>query len=103
MKTAENYLQRAWSDSIDSISITDVQKAISEIREMDEEHGAFWVGICDEEEYILEADKNLNLIGVFGTESDEQFKFKAKSWEEVEELFNLFLDGRLEAVKSRMH
>ena len=102
MNTAENYLQRAWSDSIESISIDEVKKAISEVQEIDDEHGAFWVGIWDEEEYILEADKNLNLIGVFGTESGEQVKFKAKNWKEVEELFELFLDGQLETVKSRM-
>ncbi|GAB3173535.1 hypothetical protein [Telluribacter humicola] len=95
-------LQRAWSDSIESISIEDVMEAISEIQEVDDEHGAFWVGIFEEDEYVLEVDKNLNLVGEFGSESDEQIEFKAESWEEVEKLYRLFLDGHIEAVKKIM-
>ncbi|GAB3167645.1 hypothetical protein [Telluribacter humicola] len=102
MNTEENYLHKTWSDSIESISIDDVREAISEVQEIEGEHVAFWVGIFDEDEFILEADKDLNLTGVFGTELDEQIKFKAKSWEEVEELFTLFLDGEIEDVRTRL-
>lgn len=102
MNTEENYLQRAWSDIIESISIDDVKEAISEVQEVDDEQGAFWVGIFDEDEYVLEVDKNLNLIGEFGSDSDEQIEYTARSWEEVEELYTLFLAGQIEAVKKRM-
>ena len=81
------YLQRAWSDSEDDISIKDVLIAIAETKEMDDEHGAFWVG-TDEEEYILETDKSLKMICVINGES---LNYQAKNWEEVEKLYDLLL------------
>ncbi len=47
-----SYLQRAWSDNIENISLEDVKTAIQEIIHMDDEHSAFWVGIGDNEEYV---------------------------------------------------
>lgn len=102
MNTEENYIQKAWGDSEDYITIDDVKVAIAEIQEMDDEHGAFWVGIFDEDEFVLEVDKGLNLIGAFDSDSEEQLNYKAKNWEEVESLYSLFLDGNLEAVKKIM-
>ncbi|MEZ2338706.1 hypothetical protein AB6735_23860 [Mucilaginibacter sp. RCC_168] len=83
----KKYLQRAWSDSEDDISIKDVRIAIAETKEMDDEHGAFWVG-TEEEEYILETDKALKMICVI---NGEQLNYQAKNWAEVEKLYDLLL------------
>ena len=50
----ENYLQCAWSDATDNIGIDEVKNAITELQEIDDEHGAFWVYILQEEETLLE-------------------------------------------------
>ena len=83
----KKYLQRAWSDSEDDISMKDVLLAISETREMDDEHGAFWVG-TEEEECILETDKSLKMICVI---EGSQLFYQAKDWEEVGRLYELLL------------
>ena len=73
----ENYLQRAWSDVQENVAIDDIKDAIVEIQEMDDEHGVFWVSIGDEEEAILEVDKDINMIATIndGTENPISKKF----------------------------
>src|SRR5918911_1473157 len=81
------YLQRAWSDYEDDIDMEDVRKAIIEIQSMNDEHGAFWVG-TEEEAYVLEADKSLKMICIV---NDQEIKYQAKSWKEVEDIYELLL------------
>ena len=52
-------------DSVDYVALQDVKKAIVDIQEMDDEHGAFWVSIVDEDETVLETHKDLMVIGAF--------------------------------------
>ena len=82
------YLQRAWSDSEDDISMDNVLTAIAETRDMDDEHGAFWVG-TEEEECILETDKSLKMICVI---DGNELYYQAKSWDEVIKLYELLLN-----------
>ncbi len=102
MDFKETYLQRAWSDSIDGVTIEDVRIAINEVQKMDDEHGAFWVGIVDEDEFILEVSKDLRLIAILDRESEEEIHFKAKDWAEVEGLYNLFLNEKFDELKAKM-
>lgn len=102
MEFKETYLQRAWSDSIESVTMDDVKLAIVEIQKQDAEHGTFWVGIVDDDEFILEVQKDLSLMGILDRESQEEFHSKAKDWKEVEGLFELFLGEKFEEVKKRM-
>ncbi|WP_114936561.1 hypothetical protein [Mucilaginibacter endophyticus] len=81
------YLQRAWSDYEDDIDMEDVRKAIAQIQSMDGEHGAFWVG-TEEEDYVLEIDKSLKMICIV---NDQGIKYQAKSWKEVEDIYELLL------------
>jgi hypothetical protein len=90
------YLQRAWSDHITDITIADIDTVIIETQEMDDEHGAFWVGVNDEE-YILETDKFLDMVLIV---DDEETRFKAKNWEEVRYFYELLLAGRYEILVS---
>ena len=96
----ENYLQRAWSDGVDNIDIREVDKAIQEVQQMDDEHGAFWVGLLKEDEIVLEVSKDLSIVGIFNGDLGGEIKSKAKDWQEVRLMYKHFLDDDLEAVKS---
>jgi ADP-heptose:LPS heptosyltransferase len=92
------YLQTAWGESFDDVTIDDVRTAITKIQEMDEEHSAFWVGMGDEEN-ILEVSKDLNIIVVLAKDREKQLKTQFKSWKEIEALYESFLMERYDLVK----
>ncbi|NEU08634.1 hypothetical protein GZH53_09955 [Flavihumibacter sp. R14] len=96
------YLQKAWSDPLDNVSINDVKTAIHEIKDMDEEHGAFWVGVIYEDENILETHKDLSVMAVFSDEPEVQFRKQADNWTQIEDLYSMFLKGELEALKTAL-
>jgi hypothetical protein len=98
----ETYLQKAWSDPLNNVTIDDLKTAIEEIQQMDEEHGAFWVGVIYEEQNVLETSKNLNVIAVFSDHPEVQFKKQADNWTQIENLYSMFLKGDLEAVKTAL-
>ena len=98
----ETYLQTAWGDQWDNVDMDIVRKAIKGTREMDDEHGAFWVGLVKDEENVLEVHKDLGLFGVFEAEPGVQFKGRAKDWDEVEALFQVLLSDKMEILKSRL-
>ena len=104
MIVEENYIQKARGDSADNISISDIRIAISELPTLDDEHGAFWVGIFGPEinEVILEVHKDLTLIGNFDGTKESELKLVAKTWTEVEYLFELLLQGELTELKNRL-
>lgn len=93
-----SYLQRAWSDYIENISIDNVKTAIQETIQMDDEHGAFWVGIGDNEECVLETHKNLMVIGIF--EQGPEIKKQFNNWQEIENLYEILLGGDFDTVKA---
>ena len=92
----ENYLQRAWSDSEDNITLDDIILAIDELKEMDDENDAIWVSVIGDDENIVEVRKNLTLIIDF--EDDELIESKANSWDEVIELYKLLLNKEFDQI-----
>jgi hypothetical protein len=66
--------RRGWGDQWDNVDMNIVRAAIKGIKEMDHEHGAFWVGLMREEENVLEVHKDLELFGVFEEEPGIQYK-----------------------------
>jgi len=95
------YLEKAWGDSIDDATIDDVEIAIDEAQQMDEEHGAFWAE-SDDGANTLEVDKDLNLIGVFQGDQETQYKLKCKDWQDVKTLCELFLGERYDLVRNAL-
>lgn len=94
------YLQTAWGDTIEHpVNIIDVKNAIAQFQEVDNEHGAFWVGIVRNSEYILEASKDRSVIAVI---DDEEFRVALATWEEITTLYELFLAMRFEEMKMLM-
>lgn len=100
MMTTETYLQKAWGEGLDSVTIEDVRQAISETIEMDDEHGAFWVGIVEDEEIILEAQKDLFITLIY--EDNLAIKAKLTDWTEIEEVYKLFLEKDFNRVKTTL-
>lgn len=82
--------------------MSDVKEAIQAVQNMDDEHGAFWVGIVNGEETVLEVSKDLRLVAVFDGDEFNALEKKATSWEEVEKLYALFLNGDMDALRSWM-
>lgn len=83
------YLQAAWGDSLDHPTYSDVLTFIEKLKESDEEHGAFWVGMADD--FTLEVHQDLTVILV--DSSDQETRSKARNWDEVSTYFNQFFAG----------
>lgn len=96
----ESYLEKAWGDSVDNVTIDHVRQAILETQKMDDEHGAFWVSLFINEENVLETHKDLEVIGIFETEPEKQYKAKFDNWTEIENLYKIFLSVDFEKVKT---
>jgi hypothetical protein len=62
---AENYLQYAGGHQKENIDEADIVKAITDLQLMDDEHGAFWVSVITNDEYVIEVNKNLSLSVFF--------------------------------------
>ena len=97
----ENYLQRAWSNSEDNITLDDIILAIDELKEMDDENDAIWVSVIGDDENIVEVRKNLTLIIDF--EDDELIESKANSWDEVIELYKLLLEKDFDQIIEKIN
>jgi len=69
---------------------------------MDDEHGSFWVGIVEEDELILEVQKDLTLIAILDADSAKEVRLKARDWKEVEAFYDLFLQEKFEELKNKM-
>ena len=104
MIVEENYIQKAGGDSVENVNISDIRKAILELPKMDDEHGAFWVGVFGPEidEVILEVHKDLTLICNFDGTRESELKIVAENWIEVESNYELLLKGDLTELKKRM-
>ena len=98
----ENYLQRAWSDATDNVGILEVQEAIAELKEMDDEHDAFWVADVADDETILEVDKHMNIILVSSSRPENALKRQLKTWEEVLTFYELLLNQEFELLQLKM-
>lgn len=100
MENKETYLQKAWGDNLENVTIEDVQKAIAETKKMDDAHGAFWVGIVEETEVVLETHKDLTVIGSFVDDPDMGIRARFETWKEIEELYKIFLAEDFDGVKT---
>ncbi|MCF0058951.1 hypothetical protein [Dyadobacter sp. CY356] len=103
MSIPEIYLQTAWGDSIDDVDMEDIHDVIEETLEMDDENGRFWVGIfVGDNEVVLESRKNMTVLGIFNESEEEEIEAQFDSWEEIEDLYKLFLTKDFVQVASIM-
>lgn len=106
MNVVESYLEKGWGDSVDNPKLADIEIAIKEIQKMDDEHGAFWIGVYgdDNKEGVLEADKNLRLTLILDPENCKPETFNQKTshvenWEEILKQFKLLLRGEVDKIE----
>ena len=95
-----SYIQYAGGYQKDSINESDIKKAIKDIQEMDDEHGAFWVSIITDEENVIEVNKDLLLSVIF---DGEETKYQVNNWDEVEEFYSLLLHEKFEEIKQKIN
>ncbi len=95
----ENYIQYARGYQKDNIDLSDIKKAIKDVQQADDEHGAFWVSVIIENENVIETNKDLSLSIIL---DEEQMKFQATNWTEIEELFILLLDEKFIDIKNKI-
>ncbi len=101
MKIEGSYIQYAAGYDKDDITNADINKALSDLVTMDDEHGGFWIGVygVETDEFVLELHKNLTLFGNFG--EDENYKIILKNIESSKEYFNLLLSGMIDELKEK--
>jgi hypothetical protein len=93
----EFYFENPWGDSKENVSLQYVKFAIAGLKEMDEEHGAFWIG--DEEgAATLEIHKSLKIFVLIEDEGYENSTFLDNE-KEAEQLFQLFFENKLREIR----
>ncbi|KAA5533553.1 hypothetical protein F0919_13515 [Taibaiella lutea] len=95
------WIEKGWGDSVEDAIFDDIKTAIAETIQMDDEHGAFWVGHM-EKEFVLEINKTLDLLFVYGENQDEQIHTKLDNWDEVKHFFRLYFDNEFERLKNEI-
>ena len=97
----ENYIQYLEGYNKDNITFSDIEKAIIEINETDDEHSVFWVSVISDDDFenVIEASKSLDLIITFDEVST---KYKAKNWNRVKELYELLLEKKFDLIKAQI-
>ena len=95
-------METSWGNQWDNVDMQIVRAATKGIKGMDDEHGAFWVGIIKEQENVLEVYKDLRLLGIFEDEPGIQYSRHARDWGEVEVLFYTLMSDQIEVLKSQL-
>jgi len=95
----ENYIQYLSGYQKDNIDEADIEKGITDIQLMDDEHGAFWVSVITDDEKVIEVNKDLSLSVIF---DGQETKYQASNWKEVAELYKLLLHEKFEEIVSRV-
>ena len=71
----ENYIQYAGGYQKNNIDEADIQKAITDIQLMDDEHGSFWVSVITDDENVIEVNRDLSLSLIF---QGQETRYQAK-------------------------
>ena len=95
----ENYIQYVSGYQKDNIDETDIEKAITDIQLMDDEHGTFWVSVITDDENVIEVNKDLSLSVIF---DGQETRYNASNWKEVAELYKLLLQEKFEEIILRV-
>ena len=100
MKVIECFLEKAWGASINNPTINDVKSDVIEVKNMDDEHGAFWVGVFGEndEEIVFEVDKKLQTTLLLNPNSYDEITKVVESWDTVIENFENLLNGDIDRI-----
>jgi len=93
---SDSYIQYAAGYNKDVVTIEDIDKAIKDVQEMDDEHGAFWISVLEEndEEYIIEVSKELKISVIYGEKIG--IHYKSQNWDETRNILKLHIDRKFD-------
>ncbi|WCO03551.1 hypothetical protein [Psychroserpens ponticola] len=96
---SDSYIQYAGGYNKEDVNANDITKALEDIKKMDEEHGAFWISMLNENdlEMIIEVNKDLNLSLIFG---EEEFRYQSQGFEETKSILELHINKEFDKIKS---
>ena len=97
----ESYIQYLAGYSKGNIDMQDIKMALADLQGMDDEHGAFWVSVIKAEENVLEAHKDLSVVGVF-EDNAKQFVKQCTNLQEIEQLYSLLLNEEFVELKKQL-
>jgi len=95
---SDSYIQYAAGYDKENVTIKDIDKAIKDVQEMDEEHGAFWISILmdNDEEYVIEVNKRQKVSVMYGEKIDIQYD--SQDWNEVKHILKLHIDKKFDDI-----
>ena len=97
---SDSYIQYLAGYDKENVTAEDIDKAIKDIQEMDDEHGAFWISILEknDEEYVIEVNKRLKVSVMYGEKIDIQYK--SQGWDEIKHILKLHIDRKFDEIIS---
>ena len=95
---SDSYIQYAAGYNKENVTLKDIDLAIKDVQEMDEEHGAFWISMLEEndEEYVIEVNKGLKISVMFGEKLD--FQYNSRNWDEIKDILKLHIDRKFDDI-----
>lgn len=102
IKIEGSYIEYVAGYDKENITLSDLEKALTDLPQMDDEHGAFSIGVhgSNTDEFILELHKGLTLFWNFGEE--ENYKIKLNNLDSAKIYFILLLEGRIDELKKEL-
>lgn len=95
---SDSYIQYAGGYNKENVNSEDIDKALEDLQEMDEEHGSFWISmLTEDQERVLVVNKDLNLIIING---EEEFPYQAKNFKDVKSILQLHIEKEFDKIKS---
>jgi hypothetical protein len=104
MEIVGSYIQYAEGYNKDNINKDDVLQAIENLKDSDDEHDGFWVGVYgkDTEEIVLETNKWFEVFFHLNDEKDTFYTTRLKGYEEIKTLYELLIDGKIQEIENKM-
>ena len=95
---SDSYIQYAAGYDKENVTIEDIDKAIKDVKEMDEEHEAFWISILmdNDEEYVIEVNKRRKVSVMYGEKIDIQYE--SQDWNEVNHILKLHIEKKFDDI-----
>lgn len=95
---SSSYIQYASGYNKEDVNSDDIIRALDEIKKMDSEHEVFWVSMFNEEneEMIIEVNKDLNLSLIFG---EDRFQYQSQNFEEIKSILELHIIKEFDKIK----
>ncbi|MCT4646857.1 MAG: hypothetical protein N4A74_17845 [Carboxylicivirga sp.] len=99
---SDSYIQYAAGYDKESVTIEDIDKAIKDVQEMDEEHGAFGISILmdNDEEYVIEVNKRQKISVRYGEKID--FQYDSQDWNEVKHILKMHIDKKFDDIIAKV-